>query len=339
MASKSITLRKRALDVYSSQAGVISRSQLLGLGYSSAGITGRVKSSQLHRIYWAAYSVAREVERESVWWAGVLSAGVGSVLSHMSALHAWGISTHSGPTEVTRLTSSGRPPKSARPSSRAGSATLVGHSEIPVLQIHHSRSLVQEEITTCRGIPVTTVARTFIDVAGRLGEGQLRSLLHEASRNRLLRFGEMRTAMDRSRGKKGLRKLRKIIDGWDPQTSLTRNGLEKLVLRLCRRGDLPTPLVNRIVAGREVDFLFEEFGLILEVDGGRDHNSPHGIERDKDKDSFLQLRGFRILRLTRYMLEHEPEKSMQKIRDHLALCRAEGRRADPGWATASIGHC
>jgi very-short-patch-repair endonuclease len=144
--------------------------------------------------------------------------------------------------------------------------------------------------------------------------------------------------MDRARGKQGVKQLREIIDDWDPQTALTRNEFEVKCRRLYRRGSLPEPLVNRNVGGFEVDFFWPEFGLIVEVDGGRDHNLPFGNERDKEKDSQLRLMGFVVLRLTWAMLMRDPNGSIAKIRAHMDLCRAEGRRADPGFATASAGH-
>jgi len=185
---------------------------------------------------------------------------------------------------------------------------------------------------------VTTVARTFVDICGSIGKGQLKKLLHEAVREKLLNFAEIRGAMDRARGKKGVGRLREIIDDWDPQTVWTKNEMEKEVKDLFRAAGLPEPLINRMVGGHLADFFYPDCGLIIETDGAQDHNAPFGVERDKELDSELQLKGFRILRLTRSMLRREPEESMRKIREHRELCLAEGRRADPGWATASIGH-
>lgn len=219
---------------------------------------------------------------------------------------------------------------------RTNVASLKGHSRIPALRVHRSDNLEPVDIAFRRGIPLTSVARTFVDVAGQVGKARLESRLHEASRKGILNLQELDAAIGRNRGKKGVRLLGEILNGWDPRWALTRNELERIFLELCRRYNLPVPVVNRIVAGREVDFFFPEYGLIVETDGGRDHNRPHGIERDKDRDSDLQLRGFLILRLTWNMLKHEPEKSIQKVIDHLELCRKQGRRANEGWGSASI---
>ncbi len=270
--------------------------------------------------------------------AGVLAAGDGSVLSHMSAAHLWGFSERSGPTEVTRPSSAGRAQNgdSQWGRDRISAATESG-GRVPVLKVRTTRHLDSSEVTVHKGIPVTTVARVFVDICGSIGNGQLKRLLHEANRMGLLRFDELQAAMGRARGKRGIGRLRAILDDWDPQTALTRNELENRFLALCRKHRLPAPLVNQIVAGYRVDFFWPQYGLIVEIDGGRDHNAPHGIERDKDRDAYLQLRGFMILRLTRGMVEREAGRSMRKVEDHIELCVRQGRRASDGWASASIG--
>lgn len=339
MSGKSFAKNGAIQDRCQIQCGAISRKQLNRLGLSPGGIDGRVKRAMLFRIYEGTFSTSRRISLETVWMAGVLKAGDGSALSHMSAARHWRLTNASGPTEVLRTTGSGRNLRSAK-RGRSGmdsQASLEGYANLPILKIHRTRSLHRSEVTLHKGIPVTTVARLFVDICDSIGEGQLRSLLHEASRIGLLKFDEMRATLDRARGRKGVKRLRGIIDEWDPQTALTRNQFEKRVRDLLRRGNLPNPLLNRIVGGYEVDFFFEDYGLILEVDGAQDHNAPHGVERDKDKDSELHLKGFRVLRLTWAMIMRDPEGSMEKVRAHLALCRSEGRRADPGWGSASIG--
>lgn len=287
MTSRSGRLRDKALDIGASQGGAISRAQLLQLGLSSSGIRCWIETSKLHRVYRGSYSTSREIERETVWWAAVLSAGVSSVISHMSALHLWGIESRSGPTEVTRSSSGGRDrPLRSPVESGDNAASLRGHIRIPALRIHRSLSLRPTDVTAHMGVPVTSVARTLVDVSGLVGKAKLESLLHEAGRRHLLRIDEVRAAIGSGRGRTGAGLLREIVDGWDPRSAPTRNQLEG---------------------------------------------------RFFSRDSYLQLRGFLVLRLTWNMLKFEPERSIQKVIDHLELCRKQGRRADQGWGTASVG--
>jgi len=257
----------------------------------------------------------------------------------MSAATLWGMTTLSGPTEVLRVKSAGRATnRDANWGGEPNSATTQAGERIPVLRVRSTRNLHPSEINVHQGIPVTSVARVLVDISGLVGKGQLKGLMHEASRNGLLRFEEVRAVADRARGRKGVRVLREIIDDWDPQTALTRNEFEQYCSGLYRKANLPVPLVNRIVGGFEVDFFWPQFALIVEVDGGKDHNLPFGNERDKEKDSQLRLRGFVVLRLTWAMLKRDPEGSVSKIRAHMELCRSEGRQASPGFSTASNGH-
>lgn len=326
MDARSNRLTDEALSLGAQQNGAVTSRQLLSTGLSEAGIRRRNETGLIFRIYNGVYSASgRHLDRKTIWMAGVLAAGEGSVLSHMSAAHAWGFA-ESGATEITRRSGRGRrKPASHEAYQRArGQAVLGDRARIPALRIHETRRLGQFETTVRYGIPVTTVARTFVDIAGALSPGELKDLLHEAGRLGLLKFDELRAVMDRSRGKKGLAKLRHIVDDWDPQIVLTRNKLEARMLWLCRRYGAPVPWVNQEVAGRErtyeVDFLWPDHRLVVETDGGQDHSLPLGIERDRDKDSDLRLGGFVVLRLTWAMLKREPERSMRKVKAHLELC-------------------
>lgn len=303
------------------QNGAVSRRQLLAAGLSRGGIRHRNENGRLFRIYRGSYSAdGRHIDQKTIWMAGVLAAGEGSVLSHMSAAHAWGFGT-SGATEVTRRSSPGRRvPAGDDAYERAlGQAVKGRAARIPALKIHQTRHLDQSEVTVRFGIPITTVARTLVDICGLFGRQQLKALLHEAGRIGLLRFDEIRHEIERSKGKKGVALLREIIDNWDPQIALTRNRLESRMFSLCRRYGIPKPEVNRKVAGYEVDFFWPDVGLVVETDGAQDHAAPYGFERDRNKDSDLQINGLVVLRLTWEMLTREPERSMDKVKAHREL--------------------
>lgn len=344
--SSSHSVARSLSSLASSQGGVFSVGQAMESGVARSTIARQHAEEHLFKVYRSTYARSSTVTQKGIWWAGVLATGEGSVVSHMSALRLWGITSWVGPTEVLRPSSAGSKDRAdgRRRATNPGegalgrSAVTESGRPVPVLKIRGTRNLDPTEVATCDGIPVTTVARSFVDICGSIGKGQLKKLLHEASRDGKLNFAEVRAAMDRARGKKGVGRLREIIDDWDPQTVWTKNEMEKEVKDLLRAADLPEPLVNRMVGGHLADFFYPDCGLIIETDGAQDHNAPFGVERDKELDSDLQLKGFRTLRLTRSMIRRDPEGSMRKVREHRELCLAEGRRADPGWATASIGH-
>ena len=247
-------------EIAGRQYGVVSTWQASAAGIGRKRLSVRNQSQRLFRVYRGSYSLTARVSREAIWVAGCLTAGEGSVLSHMSAAHLWGVTAQSGPTEVLRPKSAGhRSNCDAHWDGQPKAASTESGGRIPVLRIRSSRNLHPSEVTVLNGIPVTSVARMFVDICGSVPKGQLKGLLHEAAREGLLRFDELRAAMDRARGKKGVKVLREIIDDWDPQTSLTRNQFEVKCRNLYRKGNLPEPLVNRIVGGFEVDFFWASY--------------------------------------------------------------------------------
>ena len=57
-------------------------------------------------------------------------------------------------------------------------------------------------------------------------------------------------------------------------------------------------MTNTIVEGREVDFVWRDARLIVEVDGYRYHRSPSRFEDDRERDVILSLAGWTVLRFT-----------------------------------------
>jgi hypothetical protein len=97
---------------------------------------------------------------------------------------------------------------------------------------------------TVRGIPCTTVERTLLDLAAVIPVWQLRRALAEAEVLRIVDLSALRALLRRSRGRRGVARLRLILDELHPETKRTRSELERMFLRMCRNGRLPTPEVN-----------------------------------------------------------------------------------------------
>jgi len=296
--------------------------QLRAIGVSDSTMIGWVKDGRLRRLYRGTFSLTDRVERRSVWWSSVLAAGEGSVLSHMSAAHAWGIVDRSGPTEVVRATTTGR---RKRAGAAMGQAAFKRHRSLPILVVHRTRNLPASDRTEVDGLPVTTVARTFVDICGSTSRASLKKLLHEANRQGLLKLDRLRECARRSIGKKGVGRLLEVLEEWDPTAGSTRNEMEGLFLRVCRDGNVRPPIVNATVEGYEVDFFWPEERLIVETDGRKDHGTALGFERDRERDSDLQMKGYVVLRLTWSMLKREPGRTIEKVIAHLDLARRRTR--------------
>ena len=76
------------------------------------------------------------------------------------------------------------------------------------------------------------------------------------------------------------------------------------MLALVREAGLPVPRANVQVGRHEVDFLWPEQRLVVEVDGFGFHSSRAAFERDRDAD--LTAGGYRVIRVTRRQITEEP---------------------------------
>src|SRR3954454_3168618 len=143
------------------QHGVVERQQLVDLGIAERTIARWLAAGRLHEVHRGVYAVGhRRLTQRGRWMAAVLAAGPGTVLSHRPAAALWGL-RKSDAVEVTTLR------RIRRPGIRA-----------------HQWSLPADERTTRDGIPVTTVARTLLDLAAVVTQHELEHALNEAEYQR-----------------------------------------------------------------------------------------------------------------------------------------------------------
>jgi REase_MTES_1575 len=243
------------------------------------------------------------VDLEGRWLAAVLACGDRAVLSRRSAAALWGLR----PSDAIEVTVLGR--------SRHRRRGIV---------VHSSRDLPAGDRTTRRAIPVTTVPRTLVDLAGVVNKRDLERTLEEAERLRLLDLAALRRILERGSRRQGTPLVREILGDALPGAAATRSELERRFLVLCRRAGLPLPAVNVTVAGFEVDAAWPEARLVVELDGHAYHRTRAAFERDRARDTALQLAGFRVLRVTHRRLEQEPAAVLNAVRSLLDLPTAQG---------------
>ena len=151
------------------------------------------------------------------------------------------------------------------------------------------------------GIPVTTVARTLVDLSGGLTPDRMVRVVREADYLGLLDLDEVDAALARASGKRGTGVLRAVLDAHRPGT-VVRSELEHRFLELCRKAGLPEPECNvpLQIKGRRyvVDCLWREQGVVVELDGAAAHASPRAFEADRARDAALTATGLRPLRFT-----------------------------------------
>jgi hypothetical protein len=276
---------ERALaDLAGRQWGVVSRAQLTAMGLGRGAIDARLGAGRLRRVHRGVYAVGgAALPREGRNLAAVLACGEGAVLSHVSAALHWGLLSYE-PAQ----------PHVTAPASTRGA---------PGIRLHRTRSLDARDTTTHRGIPITTLARTFLDLAASSPRNHLDHAIGQAMRNQIYDHRAITDVLNRHHGRRGTKALRQATV--DP--AFTRGDIERRFRRLCRRAGLPQPLSNVAVADadhhpHEVDFYFPAYGLIVETDGWRDHGTRVAFERDRAKDAALVAAGFVVLRFTSGML-------------------------------------
>jgi very-short-patch-repair endonuclease len=147
------------------------------------------------------------------------------------------------------------------------------------------------------GLPVTTVARTLVDLAALLTEHQLERAVEQAEHLQLFDLAALERTLDRSAGRRGVGHLRRAVQHWTAGTP-TRSELETRFLALCRRARVPLPVVNSDRLGREVDFAWPDLRLIVEVDGYATHRSRRAFSRDRRRDREARQALWRIERFT-----------------------------------------
>ena len=222
--------------------------------------------------------------------AAVLAVGHDATISHRSAAALWEILPRDDDRPVDVTVTRGHP------------------RNRPGIQIHRSRQL-QHSLNA--GVPLTTPLRTLIDLARTAGTRELERAIEEAQVRNLV----TRKDVERLRGRAGA-----AARGRDP--SLTRSEAERRLLRLIRAAQLPQPLTNIVVGRHEVDFLWPDERVIVEVDGFAFHGTRAAFERDRAKDRALQAAGYVVLRITWRQLVDEPEAVIAALAAALAHRRS-----------------
>jgi hypothetical protein len=291
---------RRIAALASRQHGVVSRAQLKAAGLSRHAIDGRLGSGHLIALHRGVYAVGhRALTPHARWLAAVLACGPGAVLSHASAATLWELRGSGLRPHVTVPTTAGR---------RAPSG----------VRLHRYRSLGDEEVTTHRAIPVTTVERTLLDLAATLRRRALERAVDQAEVLRLLDHRRLLTLLDAHRGRPGSRALAELLDQHQLGSTLTRSDLEELFLEFCDRHGIPRPHVNQRVTDIQVDFHWPDHRLVVEVDGWAYHRTRAAFERDRARDARLAAVGYRTLRFTDRQLDQDPDTVVAALRGSLS---------------------
>lgn len=281
------------------QRGLIHRRQLIQAGIGHDGIQHRLRGGRLHKLYRSVYVVGRpRLEPLAAAMAAVMQADGNGVLSHRTSGAIWGMVD--APESPIELTVAGNGLRSRRG-----------------LIVRRVNSLSAADVRIRKGLPVTSPARTLLDLAAVLTIDELESALAIARRRKLATDAEIRAAIDRARHSKGVATLRMLLsDGTHPR--LTRSAYERKLLKLVNAAQLPEPIPNAKVEGIEVDLYWPKQRLIVEFDSVAFHSDRKAFERDRLRDQKLIAAGYRVLRITARQLDTTPEAVIARVAQALA---------------------
>jgi very-short-patch-repair endonuclease len=273
--------------------GVVTRPELLAAGISASGIKRYVTNGLLITQFPGVYRVGHTAPSiEASFMAAVKACGETAFLRNRAAGYLLGLLKRPPPRpEVWTVT------------------------ERRIKGIDTRRSRRKRNIVRVKGIPVTSVAETLVDLAAVLTEEELARACHEAG----VRYRTTPRQVDAvlPRNAPGGAKLRAVMRG---DTNVTLSQLEREFLKLLRNARIPLPKTNKIAGGKRVDCRWPDQRLTVELDSYRFHNSRYAWEQDRERERQARKRGDEF---RRYTWRDITEGAASVIRD-FAPIRAAG---------------
>lgn len=288
---------------FAEQHHVMTVAQLQDIGLSTRAVRHRVTAGRLRRLHRGVYAIGRPTTAGR-WMAAVLAAGDGAVLSHRSAAALWDLrSDQRARIDVTVVGGAG------------------GRSRTRI-DFHSAAALEQGDTDVRDGIPCTSLARTLVDLAAVVDRRSIERAVDRAEELREFDLGAVEALLTRCRGRRGVRRLARLLDAYEGPTA-TRSEMEERMLALVRGAGLPRPEVNAWVpledgAGYRPDFLWRDVGLVVEVDGRGYHARRSAFRHDRQRDRRLALVGFETRRYDAKEIAEEGNRVVNELRAFLA---------------------
>jgi Protein of unknown function (DUF559) len=294
-------------DLAARQYGVVTRRQLLTLGYTEEMINHDLETGRLQPWHRSVFAVGhRPLSRHALCMAAVLFRGEGALISYQSAIWLWGLETTLEiPVNV--------------------SVRWRGHSH-DAIGLHHCPALRDEDATTTERIPVTAVPRTLLDYASMAKTHRLNRAIDQADRLNVLDLSAIDRITEEVRGHPGRRRLRRAIVFYR-EPGFTRSGGEKRLLAALADAGVERPSVNNFVEGYELDFYWERERFAVELDSWEHHGNRRSFERDPERQENLAMSGIETIRITGSRLKREPDRVARRIAEHLDRRRRERVRS------------
>jgi very-short-patch-repair endonuclease len=292
MGARSTTVEQIAGRIADRSHGVVTRAELLRAGVTRSEIARRLRSGYLMPMHPGVYRVGhRAPSIEARYLAAVRACGDGARLCGLAAAHLLGIVKGRPP-----------PPEVVAPTRR----------RVEGVRTHRSRHPYSaNEVTIWKGIPVTSPARTLVDLAAVLSGDELALAYHRASIRHHTRPAQVEAVLSRRPNSPGAGKLRAVLSG-EERVALSK--LERRFLALLRQAGLPLPQTNGPVGGRRVDCRWPDYRLTVELDSYRYHHSRYAWEQDRRREREAYARGDEFRRYTYGDVFERPEPMLAELR-------------------------
>jgi Transcriptional regulator, AbiEi antitoxin len=268
------------------QFGHVTRQQLTRLGLSRTQIEVRLEKGQLIAVHRGVYAVGHpRPEGIARAAAAVLACGPHAVLSHFSAAAVWGLGTRWPTLHEVTIAAKRRP---------SG------------IWVHVCPTLDTFDIRRHRGIRLTSPARTLLDIAPRQTKAGRERAVSQAVLGKLMRVDQLAAALRRYPHHPGVPLL-------NHPPELTRSEFERRFPLFCKRYNLPTPRMNALVAGNEVDALFPAEKLIVELDSWQFHKDRRAFEHDRERDAATLAAAHATIRITSERFREHPDREAARL--------------------------
>lgn len=308
MGQESDTRSRQAWELAARQRGIVTRRQLLALGFGRRSIEHRLARGRLFPVSLGVYAVGwPALDRRRQWMAAVLAGGDGAALSHRSAAGLWGIGQEGSWIEI--------------------SVRRRCELRRPGIRFRGRPSLAPGDIVLQEDIPVTSPAQTLVDLAIELDPVPLERAVNDADKRDLIDPEALREDLTRFGGEPGVRPLRRLLDRLFFR--LSDSELEIYFRRIIRAARLPMPLTKQRVNRFEVDFFWPGLGLVVETDGLRYHRTPSAQLRDARRDRAHVMAGMTPLRFTHYEVRYEPSRVRAELVKTIAMLQKRIRVLTP----------
>jgi very-short-patch-repair endonuclease len=302
------TLEERMTQIARRQRGFVSRGQLLHAGLNSSTIGWLLAERRLLPAHRGVYAVGHDAPGElHAETAALLAVRDGALLSHHTAAVLWGLMRPQA-AQIIHVTVPGASP---------------GGDPAGVL-VHRSQLLTTRDLRVRRGLPLTSPARALLDLAPAATARELERMLDQGIVENVVSLRDVTELLRRCGRHRGRARLHALVEH-HTTTTFTRSDAEELFLDLVRRARLPQPLTNVRRHGYEIDFLWPEHGVAVEIDGYTFHHTRRRVERDHRKDAALKDAGIAVTRLTWGQLQDDALALIARLAGDLNSAGAKHR--------------